>query len=45
MPGTVLVVAPGPVAVVVVVIAGPGAVVDVVLVVGAAHGTTAVRQS
>ena len=36
-PGTVLVVAPGSVAVVVVVIAGPGAVVDVVLVAGAAH--------
>ena len=36
-PGTVLVVAPGFVAVVVVVIAGPGAVVDVVLVAGAAH--------
>jgi hypothetical protein len=43
-PGTVLVVAPGPVAVVVVVIAGPGAVVDVVLVVGAAHCDRSTRH-
>jgi hypothetical protein len=43
-PGTVLVVAPGPVGVVVVVIAGPGAVVDVELVVGAAHCDRSTRH-